>query len=228
MAAASKVLTLLNKTVAFAIVTGKGRKGKKEENEYVMAVECSPKEKKAIIDFVEEFFGANKSNTKAKMKQSPEDWFTPSKSDPKNFVFWASEVISSGITYKVATGTGYDMKSFAALGSGSVVDAEYRMFHYNNSFGEGVGLRLAAIKLNTFVAYTGAGGASLEGDTLQADGTQVEGEAAKDDEWAELVAEFNEAIEDRDWEEADECLADLKDHDDHKAFKKQLKKAKRK
>ena len=220
-------LTLKSKTVAFAVLTGKGRQSKKDENEYTLAVECTPKEKKKIVNEVLEFFMDNKSNKVTKPKQDPEDWFTVSKSDDSNFVFWGSEVVSSGVTYKVAPNTGYTMQNFADLGADSVVDVEYRLFYYNNSFGEGIGLRLSAVKLNSFVKYTGGGGASLEGDTLQGDGTQVEGAAVADDKWSELIEEFDEALSDKDWDDAEEVLADLKDHDDYKAFKKKLKKAKR-
>jgi len=110
-----------------------------------------------------------------------------------------------------------------------VVDVEYRFFHFNNSYGEGLGMRLSAVKLNDFVKYTGGGGSSLEGDTLQGDGTQVESAAAADnDDYTEALEDFREAIEDEDWDEAREILDDdLKSHPDHKALKKELKKAKR-
>ena len=231
MANAVKILTLTGKTVAFAILTGKGRKGKKEENEYVLAIEVSKKERKQIIDDLTDFFDENKSNKADGPAYPFEDYFTESKTVKGGFVFWGSEVISNGITYKVAPGTGYDMQNFADLGAGSEVDVEYRFFYFNNSYGEGLGMRLSAVKLNDFVKYTGGGGASLDGDTLQGDGTQVEGAAAKDeseDEIDEIIEDFNDALEERDWDEAEELLEELEDHPEYKALKKKLRKAKKK
>ena len=224
MANAAKLITLKSQTVAFAMVTGKGRKGKKPENEYVLAIEVSLKQKTKIIDELSEFFNANKSVKTQKPAYPFEDYFTESKTVKGGFVFWGSEVVSSGITYKVAPGTGYTMDNFAQMGSGSVVDVEYRFFHFNNSFGEGLGMRLSGITLKDFTAYTGGGGASLEGDTLQGDGTQVASAAEVEDL---PVEDFLEAIEDEDWEEAEELLEELEDHDDYKKFKKQLRKARK-
>ena len=226
MANAAKIITLTDRTVAFGILTGKGRKGKKPENEFVLAVEVTAKERKRIIADLTEFFNDNKSPKCTKPSYAFEDWFTDSKENKGGFVFWGSEVVSNGITYKVGAGTGYGMQHFADMGPGSKIDVEYRFFYFNNSFGEGLGMRLSAVKLNEFVKYTGGGGASLGGDTLQGDGTQVESAAAADEE-NEDVVDFREAIEDRDWDEAKDILEDLEDHEDYKKFKKELKKAKR-
>jgi len=102
MAAAAKIITLTDKTVAFAILTGDGRKGKKPENEYVLAIEVTAKERKSIIADLAEFFSDNKSPKTKKPSYAFEDWFTESKTEKGGFVFWGSELVSNGITYKVA------------------------------------------------------------------------------------------------------------------------------
>ena len=117
------------------------------------------------------------------------------------------------------------MKHFSELGAGSVVDAEYRVFMYDNSFGSGLGLRLAAVSLVDFVKYTGGGGNSLKGETLEDDGLVTESAAAKDDEFAEAIEDFNEALKDEDKDDAKDALGDLKEHPEYKQFKKQFKKA---
>lgn len=170
MAQAALVLTRKDQEVAFAILTGKGRKGKKAENEYTLAVEVTKKEKKSIIKDIEEFWDENKSSKAKAPKDNPEEWFTVSKNDKKNFVFWASEVVSQGVTRKVAPGKGFGMKNFEKMGAGSIVDVEYRAFHYDNEWGEGVGLRLSAVLLKDFTKHTGGGGYTLEGEELEDSG----------------------------------------------------------
>ena len=229
MAAPSMTLTLTDQTVAFATLTGAGLKGKKPENEYVLAIEVTAKQRKNIIKELTEFWDGNKT-AKAKGPEYPfKKYFTESKTTKGGFVFWGSEVVSNGITYKVAPGTGYGIEQFANMGEGSKVDVEYRFFYFNNSFGEGLGMRLGAVKLNEFTAYTGGGGNTLEGDTIQVDGTQVasasETEEAGDDD---IIEEFEDALEDGAFEEAKELLEDLEDHEDYKKFKKMLRKAKKK
>jgi len=229
MANAAEVITLKDQVVAFAILTGAGKKGKKPENEYVLAVEVTAKQRKQLIKELSEFFDEHKTAKAEKPAYEFEDWFTESKSVKGGFVFWGSELVISDITRKVAPGTGYSLREFGEMGAGSVVDVEYRFFYFNNSFGEGLGMRLSAVKLNKFTPYTGGGGATLDGDTLQGDGTQVESSASKEeDSGDEDVADFREAIEDKDWDEAKDILDDeLADHPDHKKFKKELKKAKK-
>ena len=228
MANAAHITTLTDREVAFGILTGAGRKGKKPENEFVLAVEVTAKERDNLVKEWTEFFNSNKSPKTTKPSYAFEDWFTESKTKKGGYVLWASELVTNGITYKVAPGSGYGMTHFADMGSGSKVDLEIRLFHFNNSYGEGLGMRLSAVKLNEFVKYSGGGGSSLEGDTLQGDGTQVESAATADDEFTEALEEFREAIEDKDWDEAQEILEDdLDDHPEFKALKKELKKAKR-
>jgi len=209
--------TLKGKTVAFAILTGEGKKGKKDENEYVLAVEVTKKEKNSLIADLTDFFNEHKSPKTKQPAYAFEKWFTESKTTKGGFVFWASEVISKDITRKVAPGSGYGMKEFEKIGAGSVVDAECRFFHFNNSYGEGLGMRLSAVLLKEFTEYAGAGGASLEGETLKADGVQV---ASKEDP---IVEEFLESIEDEDHDEGKDLLKSLKDHPRYKEFKKMLK-----
>ena len=226
MANAAKIITLKDQTVAFAILTGEGRKGKKPENEYVLAIEVSAKQKRKIIKDLTKFFDENKTAKAKGPSYAFDDWFTESKTVKGGFVFWGSETVSNGITYKVAPGTGYTIDNFANMGADSKVDVEYRFFYFNNSYGEGLGMRLSAVKLNDFVAYTGGGGATLEGDTLQTDGVQVT--AAADPEEEEEVQDFLDALEDGDLEEAKELLEELEDHDEYKKFKKMYRKAKKK
>ena len=223
MAAPAHVMTLKKVEVAFAMLTGEGRKGKKAENEYVLGVVVSKKQKKQIIDEISEFFNSNKTARAKEPAYDFEDWFTENKEDPGTFIFWASEVVSNDITRKVAPGTGYGMKEFSSMGSGSVVDAEYRFFYFNNSYGEGIGLRLSAVLLREYVEYSGGGGSTLEGETLQMDGTQVAGSSSEDDD---IVEDFEEALEDGDLDEAKALLKQLKDHPDYKKFKKAYKAAK--
>ena len=225
MANAAKIITLKDQTVAFAVLTGEGRKGKKPENEYVLAIEVSAKQKDKIIKDLTKFFDENKTAKAKGPAYKFDDWFTESKTVDGGFVFWGSEVVSNGITYKVAPGTGYTIDNFANMGAGSNVDVEYRFFYFNNSYGEGLGMRLSAVKLNDFVAYTGGGGGTLEGDTLQADGVQV---ASSSEEVDEEVQDFLDALEDGDFEEAKELLEELEDHNDYKKYKKMYRKAKKK
>lgn len=216
-----------NAVVAFAVLTGEGRNGRKKENEYTLAVEVTPKQKQKIIDEVLEFWDENKPKKANAPKEDPNNWFTESQSNKKNFVFWASEVVSKNITRKKAEGSEYGLKHFADLGSGSEVDAEYRFFMYDNEYGSGVSVRLSAVCLNKYVKYAG-GGSSLDGDTLDDEGiTEMKSAAAEDDKWDELIEDFNEAIEDEDWEDAEEALEELEDHEDYKKFKKALKKARK-
>lgn len=224
MAVPAITITEKNKVVAFAVLTGKGRKGKKDENEYTVAVEMSKKEKDRFIKEVTKFWDDEKSNKSKEPKEPFEKWFTESKSVKGGFVLWVSEVISSKLTRKKASGTSFGLDEFANLGSGSKVDVEIRLFLYDNSYGSGIGMRLSAVQLNEFVKYTGGGGASLGGDTIDDEGIEETAPASESDE---AVAEFHEAIADGDFADAKEILNDeLKSHPDFKKFKKELKKAK--
>jgi hypothetical protein len=227
MANATMTLTQNKAQVAYAVLTGAGRKGKKKENEYVLAIEVTPEQRENLLDKLNEFWAENKTPKAKKPSHAFEDLFTESKSNKENFVFWGAEVVSGTITRKRAEGTNWTMQNFADLGQGSVVDAEYRAFYYNNDFGEGLGLRLSAVCLHEFVKYSGSNsGASLQGETLEDDGlVTTTHSAAQEDSLAGVIKDFQAAIDDEDFDEAEDLLEELEDHDDYKSFKSQLRKA---
>jgi len=227
MANATMTLTQENAEVAFAVLTGAGRKGKKKENEYVIAVEVTPTQRESILDKLNEFWADNKSKTAKKPSHAFEDLFTESKTNKDNFVFWGAEVVSGTITRKRAEGTTFTMQHFADLGTGSIVDVEYRVFYYNNDFGEGLGMRLSAVLLKEFVKYSGGNsGTSLKGETLEDDGlVTATKSSASEDKFDAVIKDFNAAIDDEDFDEAEDLLEELEDHDDYKSFKSQLRKA---
>jgi hypothetical protein len=166
MALPAENITLKNKEVAFAVLTGEGRQGKKSENEYTLAVVMSDKDRKKFLDKVYAFWEENKPKKAKDPKDDPKKWF--SEKDGVT-ALWASEVVSKKITRKRKPGTNFTLKEFETLGAGSNVDVEIRLFMYDNSFGSGVGMRLSAVQLNEYKKFTGGGGASLEGETIEDD-----------------------------------------------------------
>lgn len=157
------VLTLEDKEVAFAILAGEGRQGKKPEKEYVVGVKVTPDERDEVIEKIKEFWEENKPSKNAKPKESFDHWFSEKDGD---IVFWASEVASKPLTRKRATGTSYGLKEFETIGAGSKVDVAVRFFIYSNSFGDGIGMRLNAVKLNEYVKFTGGAANLLGGDII--------------------------------------------------------------
>ncbi len=222
MAAPRMNLKLDNAVVAFAVLTGEGRKGKKSENEYTLAVEVTKKQKRDILKQVNEFWEENKPKKAKKPKEDPEKWFSESQDNKGDFVFWASEIVSKSISLERAKGTTFGMKHFKDLGAGSVVDASYSLFLYDNSYGTGIGLRLSVVLLKEFVKHTG--NSTLGGEKIDDDD---EGGVATEDEMSEVISDFEEALEDKDFDDAEELLEELEDHADYKKFKKAFKKAKK-
>jgi hypothetical protein len=163
MALPADNITLKNKEVAFAVLTGEGRKGKKSENEYTLAVVMSGKDRKKFLDKVYGFWEENKPKKAKEPKDDPKKWFSE-----KDGVaaLWSSEVVSKKITRKRKPGTNFTLKEFETLGAGSNVDVEIRIFLYDNSYGSGVGMRLSALQLNEYKKFTGGGGTSLEGEEI--------------------------------------------------------------
>ena len=225
-------ITLTDQEVGFAILTGKGVENKNKSGddrmEYSCAVIVNAKQKEALLKQITEFYEAEAS---AKWQKShdndkdPETFFTVSKDDKKKFLFWASQGVKDGIKLKRASGTDFGIKQFATLGSGSKIDAEYRIFWYEHNGKEGIGLRLSAVQLNEYVEYSGGGGNTLDGEEIPTE-DGIETATPEKVDYTEAVKDFEEALGDKDFKLAKTILGDLEGHEDYKKFKKALKKAK--
>jgi len=221
MASASTKIVMRNKEVAFAILAGEGKPFQKKMM-YNLAVEITEDEKNEIVDKLETFWNDNKSS-KAKKPGHPNDRLVQESEHNKGmYTLWSSQEVSKKIVRKVAKGTGYGMKHFLEMGNGSNIDFEINVYHYNNSDGEGLGFRLAGVTLNKFVAYTAA--SELDGDELADEDIVVDSGDDKDSH----IADFRDALEDGDFDEAEDILDDeLEDHPQVKELRKELRTARK-
>lgn len=163
-------IILKDKVVAFAQITGDGRKGKKDGKEYSVAVEMSAKEKKKYLKEVEEFWEENKPKGAKKPAHDPADAFS-TKEGKDGEVLWVNELVEKGITYEKAPDTDFTMKHFEKIGAGSVIDLGIRMFVWDNAHGTGISTVLSVVQLKEFTKYEGSED-SLGGTKIESDGVE--------------------------------------------------------
>jgi len=218
-------ITFKGKKVIFASLT---KPDGHKDGKHMLGIEVDKKEKKDLIKKFEEVWEDGKSKKDKKPKYAVKDWF--SKTDDGVLVFWLKRKSDSKpMTFKIANSQ-MDADMFTTLGEGSIVDVEFD-FYFHEYNGDSMVLRsLNAIRLVTYVEYTGSeGGSTLDGDTVEV--TTKKKKKDKDapklsEHIDELVKKFDKAIEKGNLTKATKFIEGLEDHKEYKKFKKRLKKAK--
>jgi len=159
--------------VAFAQITGEGKKGKGPEKQYLIGIEFTPKQMKAFTKDLEKLWTAGGLGP-FKPEYDPASWLTQEDKNSPH-VLWLSEKVSNVDVdnfYERAEGTDFGKKHFEKLGAGSIINLGARAFLWNNENGKGVSIVPTVVQLKEFTKYSG-GSASLGGSKVDMSGEGV-------------------------------------------------------
>ena len=167
--------------VAFAQITGKGKKGKGKENQYLVGIEFTKKQMKVFIGNLEKLW-EDGGFGKFKPEYDPATWLTQENKKAPH-VLWLSEKVEQVDVdnfYERAEGTDFGKKHFEKLGAGSIINLGARAFLWNNENGKGVSIVPTVVHLKEFTKYSG-GSASLGGQKVNMDDSGVNNSKSKKD-----------------------------------------------
>lgn len=172
-------ITFNDAVVAFAQITGAGKKGKGKENQYLVGIEFTQKQMKAFTKELEGLWedgGLGKFNP----EYDPATWLTQ-ENEKAPWVLWLSEKVEQVDVdnfYERAEGTDFGKKHFEKLGAGSIINLGARAFLWNNENGKGVSIVPTVVHLKEFTKYSG-GNASLGGTKVDMSGEGVNTKSEK-------------------------------------------------
>lgn len=170
-----------NAIVAFAQITGKGKKGKGKENQYLIGIEFTKGQMDSFHAKLEKLW-SDGGLGKFKPEYDPKTWLTrENKKAP--WVLWLSEKVDQVDVdnfYERAEGTDFGKKHFEKLGAGSIINLGARAFLWNNENGKGVSIVPTVVHLKEFTKYSG-GSASLGGQKVNMDDGGVNNAKSKKD-----------------------------------------------
>jgi len=235
------LITTEKNNILYAALTGKGVKyDDRSAYKYKVSIEVSKAEAKRIKAEVLELWEQVKSSDQG---SKPANWknIVYKTKDGKLAVTADTNVEFDGEPIEIPIREGkrnelLDPKKFGSIGAGSTGRVSFNLKGYESGRKEGISMFLRGLQLSTFVPYVGGTDTSGDYDTddeaddLSGGAAYVPEKKEKKKESSQdspLIEEFNEALEDEDWDEAADLLDELEGNDAYKKLKKALKKAKK-